>query len=67
MVKGSPNVFKIEEGHEFHAEAIEVGSTVGEWTVVRGGLVAGDEIAVSGVFHLKSLMLKSSLGAGHAH
>ena len=67
MIKGSPNVFKIEEGHEFHAEAIEVGSTVGEWTVVRGGLVAGDEIAVSGVFHLKSLMLKSSLGAGHAH
>jgi len=67
MIKGSPNVFKIEEGHEFHAEAIEVGSTVGEWTVVRGGLMAGDEIAVSGVFHLKSLMLKSSLGAGHAH
>ena len=67
MIKGSPNVFKIEEGHEFHAEAIEVGSTVGEWTVVRSGLMAGDEIAVSGVFHLKSLMLKSSLGAGHAH
>ncbi len=67
MIKGSPTVFKIEDGHEFHAEAIEIGSTVGEWTVVRSGLVAGDEIAVSGVFHLKSLMLKSSLGAGHAH
>ena len=67
MLKGAPTVFKIEDGHEFHAEAIEVGSTVGEWTVVRGGLVAGDEIAVAGVFHLKSLMLKSSLGAGHVH
>ena len=67
MIKGAPTVFKIEDGHEFHAEAIEVGSTVGEWTVVRGGLVAGDEIAVAGVFHLKSLMLKSSLGAGHVH
>ena len=67
MIKGTPTVFKIEDGHEFHAEAIEVGSTVGEWTVVRGGLVAGDEIAVAGVFHLKSLMLKSSLGAGHVH
>ena len=67
MIKGSPTVFKIEDGHEFHAEAIEVGSTVGEWTVVRGGLIAGDEIAVAGVFHLKSLMLKSSLGAGHVH
>ena len=67
MLKGAPTVFKIEDGHEFHAEAIEVGSIVGEWTVVRGGLVAGDEIAVAGVFHLKSLMLKSSLGAGHVH
>jgi len=27
----------------------------------------GDEIAVSGVFHIKSLLLKSSLGEGHAH
>ena len=67
MIKGVQTVFKIEDGHEFHAEAIEVGSTVGEWTVVRGGLIAGDEIAVAGVFHLKSLMLKSSLGAGHVH
>ncbi len=67
MVKGSPTVFKLEDGHEFHAEAIEVGSTVGEWTVVRSGLIAGEEIAVTGVFHLKSLMLKSSLGAGHVH
>ncbi len=67
MIKGSPTVFKIEDGHEFHAEAIEIGPTVGEWTVVRGGLIAGEEIAVSGVFHLKSLMLKSSLGAGHVH
>lgn len=67
MIKGAPTVFKVEGGHEFHAEAIEVGSTVGEWTVVRSGLIAGEEIAVGGIFHLKSLMLKSSLGAGHAH
>lgn len=67
MVKGAPNVFKFEDGHEFHAEAVEVGATVGEWTVVHSGLIAGDEIAVAGVFHLKSLMLKSSLGAGHVH
>lgn len=67
MIKGSPNVFKVEDGHEFHAEAIVVGPTVGEWVVVRSGLIAGDEIALGGIFHLKSLMLKSSLGTGHAH
>ena len=67
MIKGTPTVFKLEDGHEFHAEAVEVGPLVGEWMVVRSGLIAGDEIAVAGVFHLKSLMLKSSLGAGHAH
>ncbi|NNL48663.1 MAG: efflux RND transporter periplasmic adaptor subunit, partial [Acidimicrobiia bacterium] len=67
MIEGAPTVFKFENGHEFHAEAIEAGPTVGDWTVVRGGLVAGDEVAIDGVFHLKSLLLKSSLGEGHAH
>lgn len=67
LIEGAPTVFKLEEGHEFHAETIEVGSTIGDWIVVRGGLSAGDEIAVTGVFHLKSLLLKSSLGEGHAH
>lgn len=67
LIDGAPAVFKREEGHEFHAEAIEVGPTVGDRTVVRAGLIEGDEIAVDGVFYLKSLMLKSSLGEGHAH
>lgn len=67
LIEGAATVFKLENGHEFHAEAIEVGPTVGDWTVVRGGLADGDEIAIDGVFHLKSLMLKSSLGEGHAH
>lgn len=67
LIEGAPTVFKLENGHEFHAETIEVGPVVGDWTVVRGGLVDGDEIAIDGVFHLKSLLLKSSLGEGHAH
>ena len=67
LIEGESTVFKLEEGHEFHAETIEVGPTIGDWIVVRGGLAAGDEIAVTGVFHLKSLLLKSSLGEGHAH
>ncbi len=67
MIDDTPTVFKIEAGHEFHAESIVAGATVGDWTVVSAGLQAGDEIAVAGVFHLKSLLLKSSLGGGHAH
>lgn len=67
LIGGAPTVFKLENGAEFHAEEIDAGPTVGDWTVVHGGLSAGDEVAVAGVFHLKSLLLKSTLGEGHAH
>lgn len=67
MIEGEPNVFRLGEGHEFHAERFKAGPTVGDWVVVLAGLADGEEIAVDGVFHLKSLMLKSSLGEGHAH
>lgn len=67
MIEGSPTVFKLENGHEFHAETIKAGPTRGDWTVLIAGLSEGDEIAIDGVFHLKSLLLKSSLGAGHGH
>lgn len=67
MIDGAPTVFKFEAGREFHAEAIDTGPTVGDWVVVRAGLNANDEIAIAGVFHLKSLLLKSSLGEGHGH
>lgn len=67
MIGNTTTVFKVENGHEFHAESIATGPTVGDWTAVSAGLREGDEIAVAGIFHLKSLMLKSSLGGGHAH
>lgn len=67
LLDGVPSVFKLEGADEFHVEVIDTGRTIGEWVVVRGGLSAGDEIAVDGVFYLKSMKLKSSLGEGHAH
>lgn len=67
LIDGLPTVYVLEDGDEFHATAIDAGETVGDWRVVRGGLTEGDEVAVDGVFHLKSLMLKSSLGGGHGH
>lgn len=67
LIKGMPTVFLLEEGHEFHPQAVETGTSSGGWTEIRGGLNDGDEIAITGVFHIKSLLLKSSLGEGHAH
>jgi len=67
LIEGQSTVFKFEKGHEFHPQPVEVGTSAGGWTEVRGGLVVGDEIAIEGVFVLKSLLLKSSLGEGHAH
>ncbi|MDE2886567.1 MAG: efflux RND transporter periplasmic adaptor subunit [Gemmatimonadota bacterium] len=67
MIGDTPTVFKVEHGHEFHAESVASGPTVGDWTAVSAGLREGDVIVVAGIFHLKSLMLKSSLGGGHAH
>ncbi len=67
LIKGSATVFKFENDHEFHAQQIDTGPTIGDWTVVMAGLTDGDQVAIDGVFHLKSLLLKSSLGEGHAH
>ena len=50
---------------EFHPELVDVGQVIGDWSVVNAGIEAGDEIAVEGVFHLKSLLLKSSIGDEH--
>jgi cobalt-zinc-cadmium efflux system membrane fusion protein len=67
LIKGVPTVFLIEEGHEFHPQSVETGVSSGGWTEIHGGLIEGDELAITGVFHIKSLLLKSSLGEGHAH
>ena len=67
LIKGVPAVFLLEKDHEFHPQAVETGVSSGGWTEIRNGLVIGDELAVTGVFHIKSLLLKSSLGEGHAH
>lgn len=50
-------------------EPVEVqpGSIIGERTVISAGILAGDSIAVSGAFNLKSRQLKSQMGEGHAH
>ncbi len=66
QLEGKPTVFKVEDG-KFHPEVIEVGPRHGDFVEVKAGLAVGDEIAVEGAFMLKSLMLKSQMGEGHAH
>jgi cobalt-zinc-cadmium efflux system membrane fusion protein len=65
IIKGFHVVFKLEDGGEFHPELVDVGQVIGDWSVINAGIEAGDEIAVDGVFHLKSLLLKSSIGDEH--
>lgn len=67
LVMGVPTVFLLKEAHKFEPQSVDSGESSGGWTEIRGGLSDGDEIAVTGVFHIKSLLLKSSLGEGHAH
>ncbi|MEM1402994.1 MAG: efflux RND transporter periplasmic adaptor subunit [Pseudomonadota bacterium] len=67
MIEGATTVFKRDGDDQFHPEAIDIGPTVGDWIEVRSGLAVGDIVAITNVFHLKSLLLKSSLGEGHGH
>ena len=66
LINGQKNVFLSEEG-EFHATLVADGLTYGDWVAIESGLDEGDRIVTNGVFYLKSLLLKSSLGSGHAH
>jgi cobalt-zinc-cadmium efflux system membrane fusion protein len=65
LIKGTPAVFKLEDGGEFHPEFVKTGPAISDWVVISAGIEAGDVIAVKGVFHLKSLLLKSSIGDEH--
>jgi cobalt-zinc-cadmium efflux system membrane fusion protein len=67
LIDGKSSVFLIEDDHELHPQVVEVGISAGGWTEIRGGIGEGDQIAASGVFFIKSLLLKSSLGEGHGH
>jgi len=67
LIEGTPTVFLLEDNRELHPRPVETGIAAGGWTEIVSGLSEDDEIAVSGVFHIKSLLLKSSLGEGHAH
>ena len=59
-IEGRPTVFVAEPGGRFRPRAIETGRTFDTDVEVRTGLRAGEHIAVTGSFVLKSELLKSA-------
>lgn len=66
LMNGESAVFRLYE-NTFESVPIETGEARGDWLPVIAGLREGDTIAMEGAFYIKSLLLKSELGSGHAH
>ena len=66
LFQGAPAVFKLE-GDELHPQPVEIGPQRAGYVLVEAGLEPGEEVVVKGAFLLKSLLLKSQMGEGHAH
>jgi len=66
LMNGDTHVFVVN-GDEMEPQKVLVGATYGDWVEIKSGLSTGDIIASTELFLLKSLILKSKMGAGHAH
>ncbi len=66
FMEGRPTVFVLR-GDEFEPRPVDAGPTRGGWRAVRSGLAGGETVVTQGAFLIKSLMLKSKMGEGHAH
>ncbi len=66
FMEGQPTVFVLEDDR-FEPRPVEAGPPRGGWRAVRAGLAEGETVVVKGAFLIKSLMLKSKMGEGHAH
>lgn len=56
-----------DEPGEFRSTPVTTGHEAGTSVAIESGLVAGDQVVVSGSFILKSELSKGSLGGGHGH
>lgn len=64
LMDGKPTVFVYAQG-AYEAREVEPGERVGGRTVLKSGLMAGDQVVTSGTYALKARKLKSQLGHGH--
>lgn len=66
LVQGLPTVF-VEEAGGFEARPVELAGRAGGKVVIKSGIKPGELVATEGVYALKARLLKSQIGAGHAH
>ncbi|MBK6862139.1 MAG: efflux RND transporter periplasmic adaptor subunit [Ideonella sp.] len=64
LMDGKPTVFVYAQG-AYEAVQVEPGERIGGRTVLKSGLMAGDQVVTSGTYALKARKLKSQLGHGH--
>ena len=64
LMEGRPTVFVYAQG-AYEAREVEPGERSGGRTVLKSGLLAGDQVVTSGAYALKARKLKSQLGHGH--
>ena len=64
LMEGKPTVFVFEQG-AYEMRLVEPGERIGGRTVLKSGLIAGDQVVIAGTYALKARKLKSQLGHGH--
>lgn len=67
QLEGETVVFRRNVDGALEPVPARVGEVIGDRTVIREGLKAGDTVVVAGAFAVKSQMLKAQLGEGHGH
>ena len=67
QIEGETVVFRRNAKRDLEAVGVRTGEVIGDRTVVREGLMPGDEVVVANAFAVKSQILKAQLGEGHAH
>ena len=67
QLEGETVVFRRNAAGALEPVPVRAGEVIGDSTVIREGLKAGDTVVVAGAFAVKSQMLKAQLGEGHGH
>lgn len=67
LLEGETVVFRRNAAGALEPVSVRAGEVIGDRTVIREGLKAGDTVVVAGAFAVKSQMLKAQLGEGHGH
>ena len=67
QIEGETVVFRRNATGALEPVPVRTGEVIGDRTVIREGLKAGERVVVAGAFAVKSQMLKAQLGEGHGH